>query len=105
MQHPFESFASSLERLLREAATDPKVAGVKMTLYRTSINSGIIDSLVQAANNGEQVAVVIELKARFDEQANIRLAERMEEAGIHVTFGVVGLKTYCKVILIVRQAA
>ena len=103
MQHPFESFASSVERLLREAATDPKVAG--MTLYRTSINSGIIDSLVQAANNGEQVAVVIELKARFDEQANIRLAERMEEAGIHVTFGVVGLKTYCKVILIVRQAA
>ena len=103
LQHPYESFATSVERLLREAAADPKVAGIKMTLYRTSANSAIIDSLVQAANNGKQVAVVIELKARFDEQANIRLAERMEEAGIHVTFGVVGLKTYCKVILIVRQ--
>ena len=103
LQHPFESFASSVERLLREAAADPKVAGIKMTLYRTSINSCIVDSLVQAAHNGKQVAVVIELKARFDEQANIQLAERMEESGIHVTFGVVGLKTYCKVILIVRQ--
>ncbi|OGU12328.1 MAG: RNA degradosome polyphosphate kinase [Geobacteraceae bacterium GWC2_58_44] len=103
LQHPYESFATSVERLLGEAAADPKVAGIKMTLYRTSNNSRIIDSLVQAAHNGKQVAVVIELKARFDEQANIRLAERMEEAGIHVTFGVVGLKTYCKVILIVRQ--
>jgi len=103
LQHPFESFASSVERLLREAAADPKVQGIKMTLYRTSNNSCIIDSLVLAAHNGKQVAVVIELKARFDEQANINLAERMEEAGIHVTFGVVGLKTYCKVILIVRQ--
>jgi polyphosphate kinase len=103
LQHPYESFATSVERFLREAAADPKVRGIKMTLYRTSINSCIIDSLVQAANNGKQVAVVIELKARFDEAANIRLAERMEEAGIHVTFGVVGLITYCKVILIVRQ--
>jgi len=103
LQHPYESFATSVERFLREAATDPKVRGIKMTLYRTANNSRIIDSLVQAAHNGKQVAVVIELKARFDEEANIRLAERMEEAGIHVTFGVVGLKTYCKVILIVRQ--
>jgi polyphosphate kinase len=103
LQHPYESFATSVERLLREAAADPKVRGIKMTLYRTSNNSPIIDSLVQASSNGKQVAVVIELKARFDEQANIRLAERMEEAGIHVTFGVVGLTTYCKVILIVRQ--
>ncbi len=103
LQHPYESFATSVERFLREAAADSKVRGIKMTLYRTSINSCIIDSLVLAANNGKQVAVVIELKARFDEEANIRLAERMEEAGIHVTFGVVGLKTYCKVILIVRQ--
>ncbi|GFE60491.1 polyphosphate kinase 1 [Geobacter sp. AOG2] len=103
LQHPYESFATSVERFLREAAADPKVRGIKMTLYRTASNSRIIDSLVQAAHNGKQVAVVIELKARFDEEANIRLAERMEEAGIHVTFGVVGLKTYCKVILIVRQ--
>lgn len=103
LQHPYESFATSVERLLREAAADPKVRGIKMTLYRTSINSCIIDSLMQAVHNGKQVAVVIELKARFDEEANMRLAEKMEEAGIHVTFGVVGLKTYCKVILIVRQ--
>ena len=103
LQHPYESFASSVERLLREAAADPKVAGIKMTLYRTSPNSCIIESLLLAAQNGKQVAVVIELKARFDEQANIRLAEMLEEAGIHVTFGVVGLKTYCKVIMIVRQ--
>ena len=103
LQHPYESFATSVERFLREAAADPKVRGIKMTLYRTSIDSCIIESLVEAAHNGKQVAVVIELKARFDEEANIRLAERMEEAGIHVTFGVVGLKTYCKVIMIVRQ--
>jgi len=103
LQHPYESFATSVERFLREAADDPKVRGIKMTLYRTASNSRIIDSLVHAAHNGKQVAAVIELKARFDEEANIRLAERMEEAGIHVTFGVVGFKTYCKVILIVRQ--
>ena len=103
LQHPYESFSSSVERFLREAATDPKVRGIKMTLYRTSAQGRIIDSLVLAAKNGKQVAVVVELKARFDEAANIRLAERMEEAGIHVTYGVVGLKTHCKVILVVRQ--
>lgn len=103
LQHPYESFASSVERLVREAANDPKVAGIKMTLYRTSANSSIVEALLLAAHNGKQVAVVIELKARFDEQANIHLAETMEEAGVHVTFGVVGLKTYCKAILIVRQ--
>jgi polyphosphate kinase len=103
LQHPYESFATSVERFLREAASDPKVRAIKMTLYRTSTDSCIIDSLVQAANAGKQVAVVIELKARFDEEANMRLADRMEEAGIHVTFGVIGYKTYCKAILIVRQ--
>ncbi len=103
LQHPYESFSSSVERFLAEAATDPKVRGIKMTLYRTSPNSPIIDTLIRAANNGKQVAVVVELKARFDEEANIRLANRMEEAGIHVTYGVVGLKTHCKVILVVRQ--
>lgn len=103
LQHPYESFASSVERLLREAAADSKVRAIKMTLYRVASNSRIVESLVQAAHNGKQVAVVIELKARFDEEANIRLAQRLEEAGAHVTFGVVGLTTYCKVILIVRQ--
>ena len=103
LQHPYESFSSSVERFLREAATDPKVRGIKMTLYRTSRQSRIIDALILAAHNGKQVAVVVELKARFDEATNISLAERMEEAGVHVTYGVVGLKTHCKVILVVRQ--
>jgi len=103
LQHPYVSFSTSVERFLREAANDPKVRGIKMTLYRTSSQSRIIDALLQAAQNGKQVAVVVELKARFDEATNIRLAEQMEEAGIHVTYGVVGLKTHCKVILVVRQ--
>ncbi|NLC70077.1 MAG: polyphosphate kinase 1 [Desulfuromonadaceae bacterium] len=103
LQHPYESFSSSVERFLSEAAADPKVRGIKMTLYRTSPESPIIDTLIRAAQNGKQVAVVVELKARFDEEANIRLANRMDEAGIHVTYGVVGLKTHCKVILVIRQ--
>lgn len=103
LQHPYESFSSSVERFLRDAAVDPKVHGIKMTLYRTSSQSRIIDALLMAAQNGKQVAVVVELKARFDEATNIRLAEQMERAGIHVTYGVVGLKTHCKVIMIVRQ--
>ncbi|MBU5637854.1 polyphosphate kinase 1 [Geomonas sp. Red69] len=103
LQHPYVSFSTSVERFLREAANDPKVRAIKMTLYRTSIQGRIIDALVQAAQNGKQVAVVVELKARFDEATNIHLAEVMEEAGIHVTYGVVGLKTHCKVILVVRQ--
>ncbi|MEJ2698107.1 MAG: polyphosphate kinase 1 [Desulfuromonadales bacterium] len=103
LQHPYESFITSVERFLQEAATDPKVRGIKMTLYRTSSRSRIVDTLIRAAQNGKQVAVVVELKARFDEEANIRLATRMEEGGIHVTYGVVGLKTHAKVILVVRQ--
>lgn len=103
LQHPYESFTSSVERLLEEASRDPKVYAIKMTLYRTSTDSRIIDLLIDAAQNGKQVAVVVELKARFDEAANIRLASRMEETGIHVTYGVVGLKTHCKVILVVRR--
>lgn len=103
LQHPYESFSSSVERFLRDAAADPKVHGIKMTLYRTSSQSRIIDALLLAAQNGKQVAVVVELKARFDEATNIRLAELMEQAGIHVTYGVVGLKTHCKVIMIVRR--
>lgn len=103
LQHPYEAFASSVERFLKEAATDPKVRGIKMTLYRTSSRSPMLDYLVQAAQNGKQVAVVVELKARFDEAANIRLASRLEEAGIHVTYGVMGLKTHAKIILVMRQ--
>ena len=103
LQHPYESFSASVERFLRDAANDPKVHGIKMTLYRTSSQSSIIEALLIAAHNGKQVAVVVELKARFDEAANLRLAEQMEQAGIHVTYGVVGLKTHCKVIMIVRQ--
>src|SRR5690606_3870132 len=103
LQHPYESFTSSVERVLAEAAEDPKVRAIKMTLYRTSSDSQVIEHLITAATNGKQVAVVIELKARFDENANLQWANRMEEAGIHVTYGVVGLKTHCKVILVVRQ--
>jgi polyphosphate kinase len=103
VHHPYESFQLSLERFLKEASDDPKVRAIKMTLYRTSRDSEVIKSLVRAARNGKQVAVVLELKARFDEEANIKWASRMERAGIHVTYGVVGLKTHCKVILVVRQ--
>lgn len=103
LYHPYESFGSSVERFLQESAEDPKVRAIKMTLYRTSSKSKVIKYLVQAARNGKQVAVVVELKARFDEAANIQWAARLEEAGIHVTYGVVGLKTHSKVILVVRR--
>jgi polyphosphate kinase len=102
-QHPYESFTTSVERFLHTASTDPKVLAIKMTLYRTSAEGGIIDALIQAARNGKQVAVLIELKARFDEAANIGWARRLEQSGIHVTYGVVGLKTHSKVILVVRR--
>ena len=103
LHHPYESFTTSVERFLREASRDPKVRAIKMTLYRTSVDSKVIDYLIDAAQNGKQVAVVVELKARFDEAANIRWASRMEEAGIHVTYGVMDLKTHCKVILVIRN--
>ncbi len=103
LQHPYESFTTSVERFLREASEDPKVLAIKMTLYRTSAETKVMDYLIQAARNGKQVAVVVELKASFDERANIRWASRLEEAGVHVTYGVVGLKTHCKTILVVRH--
>ncbi len=103
LHHPYESFGNTVERFLREASQDPKVLAIKMTLYRTSEGTKVLHHLIEAARNGKQVAVVVELKARFDEAANIRWATRMEEVGIHVTYGVVGLKTHCKAILVVRQ--
>ena len=103
LQHPYESFATSVERFVGEASRDPKVLAIKMTLYRTSSGTRIIDDLVEAARNGKQVAVVVEIKARFDEAANIQWASRLEEAGIHVMYGVVGLKTHSKVVLVVRR--
>lgn len=103
LQHPYESFITSVERLLKEASRDPKVLALKMTLYRTSSDSKVVEYLMDAARNGKQVAVVVELKARFDESANIHWANRLEEAGVHVTYGVVGLKTHSKVIFVVRR--
>ena len=103
LQHPYESFGTSVERFLKEASQDPKVRAIKMTLYRTSDDTKVVDYLMRAARNGKQVAVVVELKARFDEAANIRWATRMEEAGVHVTYGVIGLKTHSKIILVVRN--
>jgi polyphosphate kinase len=103
LHHPYEAFGTSVERFLREASEDPKVRALKMTLYRTSSKSRVIQHLINAALNGKQVAVVVELKARFDEEANINWASKLEQAGIHVTYGVVGLKTHCKVILVVRR--
>ena len=103
LQHPYESFDTSVERFIKEASQDPKVLAVKMTLYRTAKQSRVIQFLIDAAQNGKQVAVVVELKARFDESANIRWARSLEEVGIHVTYGVVDLKTHSKVIFVVRK--
>ncbi|MDZ4662112.1 MAG: polyphosphate kinase 1 [Pseudomonadota bacterium] len=103
VHHPFESFSSSVERLISVAIEDPKVLAIKMTLYRTPDESTIAQALIKAAEAGKQVACVIELKARFDEQRNIAWANRMEDAGVHVGYGMVGLKVHCKTLLIVRQ--
>jgi len=102
LHHPFESF-TPIVTLLENAAEDPEVLAIKMTLYRTSGDSPVINALIQAARNEKQVTVLVELKARFDEANNIAWARRMEEAGIHVVYGLVGLKTHCKTLLLVRR--